>query len=135
MKIIFYLTQILVFLFFHIVSAKTPVNGAVPIITPWEIGLSTGASIYGTSFIQKPDATYMRNSFWYRDVNPAIGLFAVRNISPSIGIEMSWLNTCLSVCYRLGYFSSKKHKKFSQNQNGYEDVDRDINSKNHQRSC
>lgn len=38
----------------------------------------------------------MRNSFWYRDVNPAIGLFAVRNISPSIEIEMSWLNTCLS---------------------------------------
>ena len=96
MKIIFYLSQILVILSFQGASAKRPVTKGMPIITPWEIGLSTGASIFGTSFIQEPNATYMRKSFWHRDLNPAIGLFAVRNISPSIGIEMSWLKTRVS---------------------------------------
>jgi len=96
MKIIFYLTQILVILFFTSASAKRPLTSGMPVITPWEIGLSTGASIFGTAYIQESNATYKRHSFWYRDVNPSIGLFVVRNISPSLGIEISWLNTRIS---------------------------------------
>jgi len=96
MKIIFYLTLILIFLFFQSASAKRPVTSGMPVITPWEIGLSTGASVFGTAYLQESNATYKRHSFWYRDVNPGVGLFVVRNISPSLGIEMSWLNTRLS---------------------------------------
>lgn len=103
MKIIFYLTQILVFLFFDIVSAKTPVNRGMPVITPWEIGLSTGASIFGTSFNQDANAIYKRHSYWYRDINPGIGLFAVRNISPSLGIEINWFYTRLSGKWNKGW--------------------------------
>ena len=95
MKIIFYLTQILVILFFHSASAKRPVTSGMPVITPWEIGLSTGASIYGTSFNQDANASYSRHSYWRRDVTPGFGLFVVRNISPSIGFEFNWLNTRL----------------------------------------
>jgi len=75
----------------------------MPVITPWEIGLSTGASIFGTSFNQDANAMYKRHSYWYRDINPGIGLFVVRNISPSLGIEISWLNTCLSGRWNKGW--------------------------------
>jgi len=103
MKIIFYLTQILVILFFTSASAKRPVNSGMPVITPWEIGLSTGASIFGTSFNQDVNAIYKRHSYWYRDINPGLGLFVVRNISPSLGIELNWFNTRLSGRWNKGW--------------------------------
>jgi len=103
MKINVYLTQILVILFFNSASAKRPVTNGMPVITPWEIGLSTGASIFGTSFNQDANAMYKRHSYWYRDINPGIGLFVVRNISPSLGIEVNWLNTRLSGRWNKGW--------------------------------
>jgi hypothetical protein len=96
MKIILYLCQILVILFSYSALAEGPTKNRIATITPWEFGLSTGVSIYGTSFIKELNSTYKRNSFWWREANPAIGLLAVRNISPSVGIEVSWINTRLS---------------------------------------
>ena len=96
MKSIFCLTQFLVILFISAISAKTPVNYGIPVISLWEIGFSSGVSIYGTSFNMGSNAIPNRYSYWNRDLDPGIGLFVVRNISPSLGVEINWLNTCLT---------------------------------------
>lgn len=95
MKIIFVLIQILFFLLIN-VSAKKPFNPRTPVVTPWEIGLSSGVSIFMTSVNPESNAMDQRLNYWNNSINPGVGLFAVRNISPSIGIEVNWLNTRLT---------------------------------------
>jgi len=96
MKTTFLLTQIIVILFVQNISAKNPFNRGVPTIAPWEIGLSSGVSIFISSFNPESSAINKKLNYWNNGINPGFGLFVVRNISPSIGFEMNWLNTHLT---------------------------------------
>lgn len=96
MKIILVLIQILFVLLFQIASAKRPFNKNASVITPWEIGLSSGTSLFMTSVNPESNALNQQLNYWNNSINPGVGLFAVRNISPSIGIEVNWLNTRLT---------------------------------------
>ncbi len=95
MKIILYITQILVILFFQSASAKKPGQKRAT-VTPWEIGFSSGVSLFLTSVNPDPTAINSKINYWNSEVNPGVGLFAARNITPSLGIEINWLNTRLS---------------------------------------
>jgi hypothetical protein len=96
MKIVFYLSQILVFILFDTVSAQSYSRKSSGNITPWEIAFSAGISSFVTSVNPQPGAVSNRINYWKRDINPAFGLSVVRNISPSIGLELNWINTHLS---------------------------------------
>jgi hypothetical protein len=96
MKNILYLTQILVILFFQSASAKRPFDKKSPVISPWEIGFSSGVSIFVTSVNPEPAAINNQVNYWHNSINPGVGLFAVGNISPAIGVEVNWLNTRLT---------------------------------------
>lgn len=65
-------------------------------ISPWEIELSGGFSSFMTSVNPDADANNKQINYWHNDFNPGIGLSVVRNISPSLGIEINWLNTRLT---------------------------------------
>ena len=96
MKIPLYITQILVILFFQSAMAKGPFDKKMPVISPWEISFSSGVSIFVTSVNPEPGAINNQVNYWHNHVNPGLGLFVTRNISPSIGIEVNWLNTRLT---------------------------------------
>lgn len=96
MKYIVIFTQILVILFIQSASAKGPFDNKSPVISPWEIGVSSGVSIFVTSVNPEPGAVNNQVNYWHNKVNPGLGLFVTRNISPSIGIEVNWLNTRLT---------------------------------------
>lgn len=95
MKIIFCLIQILVILFCQSASAKSHFT-KIPTISPWEFGFSSGVSIFVSSFNPESNAVNKRLNYWNSDINPGIGLFVVKNISPSLGVEINWLNTRLT---------------------------------------
>jgi len=96
MKIIFCIILLLETLLLQSVSAKRPGFKGTPNISPWEIGFSSGASIFLTSVNPESNALNKKINYWERGINPGIGLFVVKNFSPSIGIEINWLNTNLT---------------------------------------
>ena len=96
MKTISYLTLILFILNLQSVSAKKTIKKGIPVVSRWEIGLSSGTSLFLTSINPESNAINKQINYWRNELNPAIGLFAVRNISPSLGIELDWLNTRLT---------------------------------------
>jgi hypothetical protein len=96
MKIIFCITLLLATLLLQTVSAKRPGLKGTPTISPWEIGFSSGASIFLTSINPQSNALNKRINYWERGINPGIGLFVVKNFSPSFGVEINWLNTSLT---------------------------------------
>jgi len=87
---------ILLLLFFHSASAQRNLKAQGGTVSPWEIGISGGASSFVTSV--NPEAIESNNqiNYWNRDINPGVGLSIARNISPSLGIELNWLNTRLT---------------------------------------
>lgn len=93
MKIFFYVIQILLILLFQNASAKRYINNRIATISPWEVGISSGVSLFVNSFNPEKGALNKQINYWHSDVNPGIELFVVRNISPSLGIEINWLNT------------------------------------------
>jgi hypothetical protein len=96
MRIIFCLIQIIFVFLFYSASAQRNRYNPIATVTPWEIGLSAGASSFLTSINPEPNAQGSRINYWQRDFNPGFGLSLVRNISPSLGVEISWLNTRLT---------------------------------------
>ena len=96
MKTIFCLIQILIILFCQSTSAKNRFSKDTPTISPWELGFSSGGSIFITSLNTESNAVNKRINYWNNDINPSIGLFIVKNISPSLGVEINWLNTRLT---------------------------------------
>lgn len=96
MKINFCLTLTLVIILLPGASAQKNWNKQNGTITPWEIGLSGGVSTFLTSVNPEPGAPNGRINYWNREVNPGIGLSVVRNISPSLAVEINWLNTRLT---------------------------------------
>lgn len=96
MKIIFCFMQILLVFLFQSASAQRYRLKEIAIITPWEIGLSSGVSFFETSVNPAPNAQYRRVNYWNRGINPGISLSVVRNFSPSLGVEVNWLNTRLT---------------------------------------
>lgn len=96
MKINFYNTLILVFLLFQDVSAQKNWYNRKASVSDWEIGLSGGISTFVTTINPGPGAPNSQINYWNREVNPGVGLSVLRNISPSIGVEMDWLNTQLT---------------------------------------
>jgi hypothetical protein len=96
MKLFFSIIQILVILVPQSVSAQEDIIKRVAVISPWEIGLSSGVSFFMTSVNPQPGAMIKRVNYWNNNLNPGIGLFAVRNISPSLGFEINLLNTRLN---------------------------------------
>lgn len=96
MKINFCLTFILTFLLIQGVSAQKRRTYQNASVSQWEIGLSGGVSTFVTSVNPGPGAPKSSINYWNRDLNPGIGLSVVRNISPTIGIELNWLNTRLT---------------------------------------
>ena len=96
MKFFLCLTQILIILLFQSVSAQSFRIKGEGYIAPWEFGLSAGTSLFVTSINPEPGALSKTINYWHRKLNPAIGLSVVRNISPSLGIEIDWLNTHLT---------------------------------------
>ncbi len=96
MKIFFNITLILLILSLGEVSAKKPWDRRTGTISPWEFGLSGGVSTFITTINPDMDATENKINYWDNDLNPGIGLSVVRNFSPSLGIEVNWLNTRLS---------------------------------------
>ena len=93
-KIYFYITPILVILFLQGASAQTPEIKAS--ITPWEIGISGGFSLFITSVNPEASGTSNRINYWKQDLNPGFGLSLTRNFSPFWGIELNWLNMHLT---------------------------------------
>lgn len=96
MKTIFCLTLILFILLNQNASAQRQTERRTGIMSPWEIGLSGGVSSFLTSINPQSGATNKRINYWNSDQNPGVALAVVRNLSPSLGIEMNWLNTRLS---------------------------------------
>lgn len=96
MKIKFCLTLILCILLFQGASAQKRWNTRNASVSLWEIGLSGGVSSFVTSVNPGPGAPNSQINYWYRNINPGIGLSVVRNFSPSLGVEMNWLNTRLT---------------------------------------
>jgi len=96
MRIVFYLTQLVVFLLVQNVSAQRYRIKGVGYVAPWEIGLSTGISSFLTSVAPNSGLNPNRINYWNNNGNPGVALSVVRNFSPSIGIELNWLYTRLS---------------------------------------
>ena len=94
MRIVF--TQVLIFLLLTYASAQEIRFRGVGYTSVWEIGISTGVSTFLTSLNPTSALNFNKFNYWHNDVNLGIALSAVRNISPSVGIEMNWLNTSLS---------------------------------------
>ncbi len=88
--------QILGILLFQSATAQSNKNKRIGHISPWEIGVSGGISSFNNTINIAPGVTDNLVNYWYRDINPGIGLSVVRNISPSLGIELNWLNTRLT---------------------------------------
>ena len=65
-------------------------------ISPWEIGLSGGITTFVTSVNPESGAPDKLINYWKRDINLGFGLSVTRNISPSLGVELGYLNTHLS---------------------------------------
>ncbi len=63
-------------------------------VTPWEVGLSAGASWFVTSV--NPEAPPNRINYWNPNMNPGFGLSVTHNFSPALGMEAGWLNTRLT---------------------------------------
>lgn len=78
-------------------------------ITPWEIGINGGVSVFITSINPEVPRGTNRINFWYRDFNPSAGLSITRNFSPFWGLELNWFYTKLSGTwnnkYPLPYFA------------------------------
>jgi hypothetical protein len=96
MRTTFYLVQLLIILLFQSVSAQNHKNKRFRHISQWEIGLSGGISTFTNSVNIDPGVTDNLVNYWYREANPGIGLSVTRNITPSLGIEINWLNTRLT---------------------------------------
>lgn len=96
MKTISFLTLFLLILVLQSASAKKTIKKGIPVVSRWEIGLSSGTSLFLTSINPDQNAVNKQINYWKNEVNPAIGLFVVRNFSPSLGIELGWLNTRLT---------------------------------------
>ncbi len=93
MRIVF--TQMLVFLLFTCASAQGYRLRGVGYTSSWEIGISTGVSSFLTSLSPTTALNYNKFNYWHNNANPGIAIAVVRNFSPSLGIEMNWLNTRL----------------------------------------
>jgi hypothetical protein len=93
-KIYFCITPVLVILILQGTSAQTPENRAS--ITPWEIGISGGFSLFLTSVNPEASGTRNRINYWNQNLNPGLGVSLTRNFSPFWGVELNWLNTRLS---------------------------------------
>ena len=90
------LTQVLIFLLSAYTSAQEIRFRGVGYTSVWEIGISMGVSTFLTSLNPTSALNFNKFNYWHNDVNLGIALSVVRNISPSVGIEMNWLNTSLS---------------------------------------
>lgn len=99
-KIYFCITPVVVILFLQGASAQR--NEKKPSITPWEVGLSGGVSVFLASVNPGATGTSNRNNFWNNDLNPGAGLSVTRNFSPFWGLELNWLNTRLSGRWKEG---------------------------------
>jgi len=96
MKITYCLTPILVLLLFQGASARGYMRRGEGYIAPWEFGISGGVTMFLTSVNPTPGATNSTINYWHNDLNPGVALSVVRNLSPSLGIEVSWLNSRLT---------------------------------------
>jgi hypothetical protein len=96
MKITYCLIQILFVLLIQSSTIHAQISKRIGTIAPWEIGLSGGVSSFVTSIASEAGPPYTNINYWYRNLNPGIGLSAARNISPALSLEMNWLNTRLS---------------------------------------
>ena len=94
-KISFCILFVQIILFFQNASAQTtPENKGS--ITPWEIGVSGGFSMFLTSVNPEAAATSNRINYWNQGINPGFGISLTRNFSPYWGVEINWLNTRLT---------------------------------------
>ena len=96
MKITYCLTPILVLLLFQGASARGYMRRGEGYIAPWEFGISAGVTTFLTSVNPTPGAANSTINYWHNDLNPGVALSVVRNLSPSLGIEVSWLNSRLT---------------------------------------
>ena len=96
MKFIFYFIQLFIIIFPQSISAQNQKKKQIGHTTQWEIGLSGGISTFTNSVNIDPGVTDNLVNYWYREANPGFGLSITRNISPSLGIELNWLNTRLT---------------------------------------
>ena len=96
MKTISILTLILFILIWQSASAKKTIKNGVPVVSQWEFGLTSGTSLFLTSINPDQNAVNKKINYWRNELNPAVGLFVVRNISPSLGFELGWLYTRLT---------------------------------------
>jgi len=96
MKITFCLTPILILLLFQGVSARGYMRRGEGYIAPWEFGVSGGVTTFLTSVNPTPGVKNSMMNYWHNNLNPGVALSVVRNLSPSLGIELSWLNSRLT---------------------------------------
>jgi hypothetical protein len=90
------LIQSVIIILFQSALLYGQTSNSTGIISPWEIGVSTGVTTFLTSINSKAIAPSRRINYWYANLNPCVGLSVARNISPAFGMEFNWLNTRLT---------------------------------------